>query len=148
MLKLSKKIIAPFLSYTIFLRGLFFMPHPVDRQKTFRVMSLWTGTCQSSVIWWWTLRASRCLPPASTLHASNGLRQSVWNVSTWNELHSATYVIMFLCFSAYFEKKSEFHPYNTHTKEELHFKLFHSSLCQRSLKYKGIYFEHSLPEKH
>ena len=29
MLKLSKKIIAPFLSYSIFLRGLFFMPHPV-----------------------------------------------------------------------------------------------------------------------
>jgi len=29
MLKISKKIIAPFLSYSIFLRGLFFMPHIV-----------------------------------------------------------------------------------------------------------------------
>jgi len=30
MIKISKKLIAPFLSYSIFLRGLFFMPHPVD----------------------------------------------------------------------------------------------------------------------
>ena len=29
MIKNLKKIIAPFLSYSIFLRGLFFMPHPV-----------------------------------------------------------------------------------------------------------------------
>jgi len=29
MLKISKTIIAPFQSYSIFLRGLFFMPHPV-----------------------------------------------------------------------------------------------------------------------
>jgi len=27
--KISKILIAPFLSYSIFLRGLFFMPHPV-----------------------------------------------------------------------------------------------------------------------
>jgi len=36
MLKLSKKIIAPFLSYSIFLRGCLFMPHPVYRPETTR----------------------------------------------------------------------------------------------------------------
>jgi len=36
MIKIPKKLIAPFLSYSIFLRGLFFMPHPVN-DKNFKI---------------------------------------------------------------------------------------------------------------
>jgi len=43
MLKISKEIIAPFLSYSIFLRGLFFMPHPVYR-------GLWYTTASAVLV--------------------------------------------------------------------------------------------------
>lgn len=55
---------------------------------------VWTGTNELlSNVWWRTLRTFGRVPSASSLHSSNRLRQSIWNVSARNELRSATHVI-------------------------------------------------------
>jgi len=40
-------------------------------------------------------------------------------------------------FSSYFTQNNVFHPYNTRTKDSLHYEIYRSTLGQRSIRYKG-----------
>jgi len=50
-------------------------------------------------------------------------------------------------FSSYFTQNNVFHPYNTRTKDSLHYVIYRSTLGQRSIRYKGSLLWNSLSDE-
>jgi len=52
-----------------------------------------------------------------------------------------------IIFSSYFAQNNVFHPYNTSTKDSLHYEIYRSTLGQRSIRYKGSLLWNSLSDE-
>jgi len=50
-------------------------------------------------------------------------------------------------FSSYFTQNNVFHPYNTRTKDSLHYEIYRSTLGQRSIRYEGSLLWNSLSDE-
>jgi len=62
-----------------------------------------------------------------------------------NFIHHQEKLPCILC--SYFTQNNVFHPYNTRTKDSLHYEIYRSTLRQRSIRYKGSLLWNSLSDE-